>query len=80
MAVYTSDYTNTITSLRRGNIQDAIRELESRDRLTIALREALQYGTDINDLSEASGLTVDEIRRRTNRELFILSELELLAG
>lgn len=78
MATYCNEKTSVIASLREGLIRDSIRELESRDRLTIGLREALREGADINDLSEASGLTVDEIRRRTQRELHVLSELELL--
>ena len=64
--------------------QDAIRlsvdELRMRDRLTIALRSALQNGADINDLSAASGLTVADIQRRIVSPLHVLSETDLLAG
>lgn len=80
MATFVTDYNDTISTLSEWAIRDTIRELESRDRLTIALREALRNGADINDLSAVSGLTVEAIRRRTDSPLFVLSELELLAG
>jgi len=79
MAICT-DYSDTITALSERAIRSSINELESRDRLTIALREALRNGMDINTLSADSGLTVADIRRRTERGLHVLSELELLAG
>lgn len=69
-----------IAALSRRMIEASIRELQERDRLTIALRTALRDGADINDLSEASGLTTDEIRARASRELHVLSDLELTAG
>lgn len=79
MAICT-DYSETITALSERAIRSSVHELESRDRLTIALREALRNGADINTLSADSGLTVADIRRRTTGSLHILSELELLAG
>lgn len=80
MATYTNDYSATIAALSEWAIRSSIRELEDRDRLTIALRQALQMGANINDLSAVSGLTVAEIRRRTDGPLNVLSDLELLAG
>lgn len=78
MATYVNDYNDTIAALSDWAIRSSIRELESRDRLTIALREALRNGANINDLSAVSGLTVQDIRRRTEGSLHVLSELELL--
>lgn len=69
-----------ITALSRRAIEASIRELQDRDRLTIALRMALREGADINELSEASGLTPETIRQSAGRELLILSDLELTAG
>lgn len=69
-----------IAALSRRAIETSIRELQDRDRLTIALRTALREGADINDLSEASGLTPEAIRTSADRELLVLSDLELTAG
>lgn len=80
MATYTNEYSDTIAALSEWAIRSSIRELESRDRLTIALRQALRNGADINDLSAVSGLPVAEIRRRTEGSLNVLSDLELLTG
>jgi hypothetical protein len=81
MATYTNDYSKTIAALSEWAIRSSIKELEDRDRLTIALRQALRYGADINDLSADSGIPVAEIRRRTRSPLNVLSDdLELLAG
>lgn len=71
---------SVISTLSGRAIEAAVEELRERDRLTIGLRMALRDGADINDLSAASGLTVSEIRRRTGRELHVLSELELACG
>jgi hypothetical protein len=73
-------YRNALTSLSDRAIRSAIRQLEDEDRLTLGLREALRYGADINDLSADTGLTCDEIRRRVNRNLNVLSELEMLVA
>lgn len=70
----------TITALRERSVEASLGELRERDRMTLALRSALRQGIDINDLSEASGLTVQEIERRVGADLVVLSDLEALAG
>lgn len=45
-------------------IETRAREAREDAQLTAALRGALTAGADINDLSSASGLAPDEIRRR----------------
>jgi hypothetical protein len=75
-----SDFDSTLTKLSEWAIEASIEELRSRDRLTIALRDALKHGADINELSAITGLTCIEIRRRANGELNVLSELEVLAA
>lgn len=79
MDAYTLGY-STIAALSQRVIHASIRELTEQDRLTIALRTAIRSGANINDLSEASGLTPAEIRLRMGRELNVISELEMLAG
>lgn len=80
MAAFDIDHLDTIACLSEWAISASLRELESRDRLTIALREALRYGADINELSAITGLTPIEIRRRAHSDLSVLSELETLAS
>ncbi len=61
-------------------IKARVADLRREDELAIALRTALRSGIDINDLSEVSGLTPAEIQRQTNRPLYVMSELDVLAG
>lgn len=79
MAAFNTNHLDTIAWLSEWAISDSVRELASRDRLTIGLREALRYGADINELSAITGLTPNEIRRRAHSHLNVLSELETLA-
>lgn len=69
-----------IETLRDGQIQASIAELRERDRVTVALRAALRTGVPIEDLSEASGLTCTEIRRRVDGELHLGEDLDSLVG
>lgn len=57
-----------------------IEELRKEDELTLALRGMLRNGISVDDLSDATGLTPEEIRRRCARELNILSGLDELMG
>lgn len=75
-----SSYNDVLTQLSKWAIQSSIETLQHEDRLTLGLREALRNGGKIDDLSEITGLTPDQIRRRTRRELHVLSDLETLAG
>jgi hypothetical protein len=75
-----ADQLDVIAQLSEWAINDSLRELESRDRLTIGLREALRYGMSADELSAITGLTPMEIRRRSNAHLHVLSELESLAS
>jgi len=83
MTTYSDTHAATlevITDLRDGAIRASIEELREHDRLTMALRSALRAGVSINDLSNASGLPCDEIRRRVERQLHLGEDLELLTG
>lgn len=71
---------NVVATLAGDMIQASVNELRKRDELTVALRSALRMGTDINDLSAACGLTVSDIRSRTEGELCLGEDLETLAG
>lgn len=52
-----------VASLRDQHISTVIAEQRQRGDLFRAVREAIKLGADIDSLSEASGLTVDEIRK-----------------
>jgi hypothetical protein len=80
MATFNRDFEDTLAQLSEWAIRSSVETLKREDRLTIALREAMRNGADINDLSATTGLTTVEIRRRVKRELNVLSELESLAG
>jgi len=69
-----------VATLAGLSIKAAVEELKQRDQLTVALRSALRYGADINDLSAASGLTVSDIRARVSQDLFIGEDLEMISG
>ena len=73
-------YTDVVITLRDRQIEASIDELKARDELTMALRQALNYGADINDLSDASGLTTDAIRTRVDSDLAMGEDLAGLAG
>lgn len=83
MSDYFDIYTGTlevIEVIRDDAIQASIAELRERDRLTVALRGALSLGVSIEDLSEASGLTCDAIRKRVDGELALGEDLDSLVG
>lgn len=77
------DYEGTleiIEGLRDHEITARVAELRREDRFTKALRSALRAGIPIEDLSDASGLTCTEIRRRVDRELHLGEDLDALTG
>lgn len=69
-----------VASLRDRHIEARVEELKREDEVTLALRSALSMGMNINSLSEASGLTVSEIRSRTERELRVIEDTRFVAG
>lgn len=71
---------DVVATLRDRQIESAIEDLRRQDEVTIALRASLKNGVDINSLSEASGLTVAEIRSRVGRELYLGEDMASLAG
>ena len=71
---------DVVTTLRDRNIEAQVEQLVREDELTIALRSMLKMGADINTLSEASGLTVAEIRKRVDRDLRVIEDTASLAG
>jgi hypothetical protein len=80
MSDFNHDHLSVIEHLSHCAISASVRELIHRDRLTLGLREAMRHGANVDDLSGMSGLTPDEIRRRVNTPLNVLSELDALAG
>lgn len=76
---YLSEHERVLAQLSEWAIKSSIETLRREDKLTLALREALQNGANIDELSALTGLRPDEIRRRTHRNLNVLSELEVLA-
>lgn len=79
MTAFMTDHEDVLTRLSEWAIRKSVETLEAEDRLTVGLREALRNGADINDLSAMTGLTPDEIRRRTNGNLAVLDDLALLS-
>lgn len=71
---------DVVATIAGDAIKASIAELRHRDRLTIALRAALRAGASIDELSDASGLTPREIRRRVDAALLIENDLDELAG
>lgn len=71
---------DVVATLRDRAIEASVNELRKQDELTIALRSALRSGVDIENLSEASGLTVESIRSRVESELNLGEDLEGLLG
>lgn len=71
---------DVIATLRDRQIESAIEDLRRQDEVTVALRTSLAHGMDINSLSEASGLTVEAIRERIERDLHLGEDMASLAG
>lgn len=69
-----------VEMLSERQMKASLDELRKADELTLALRGYLREGVKIDELSEATGLTVKEIRRRVDAELNILSDVDELAG
>ena len=58
-----------VATLRDQTIRASLVELREQDKLTVALRSAIRSGVRVEDLSSASGLTVDSINSRVERDL-----------
>ena len=71
---------DVVATLRDRTIESRLADLRREDELTLALRESLANGVDINSLSDASGLTVSEIERRVGRELHFGEDMAALVG
>jgi uncharacterized protein YerC len=71
---------DVVATLRDRQIEARIAELKREDEMTVALRQMLRNGADINSLSDASGLTVKEIERQIERELHFGEDMATLAG
>lgn len=77
----TLDHTLTIVTAQRDNlIRSEIVAQNRRTMLERAVTDAMKLGKDINDVSDASGLTTDEIRRVIHSGPSIEDELEALIG
>jgi uncharacterized protein YerC len=69
-----------VASFRDREIAASLNELRKRDETTIALRTMLRNGVSIDELSDASGLTPAEIRRRVDRGLVFGEDMDSLTG
>jgi len=69
-----------VATFRDREIQASLEELRRRDETTIALRTMLRNGVSIDELSDASGLTCAEIRRRVDRDLMLGEDMDALTG
>lgn len=58
-----------VATLRDRQIEASLAEMRCHDELTRALRELSEHGIDIDALSDASGLPVEQIRRRIDAPL-----------
>ena len=60
----TADTLNVVRSTSNALIRAEVKGLEARDRMEQACYEAItRLGCTVDDVSEASGLTPDELRR-----------------
>ena len=75
-----TNHLDVVATLRDRQIEARIVELKREDEMTKALRDLLASGVDINALSEASGMPVDQIRKQIERELHFGEDLDALAG
>jgi hypothetical protein len=71
---------DVVATLRDRQIESAVEDLRRQDDMTVALRSMLRFGVDINSLSEASGLTIEAIRTRVDRPLYLGEDIASLAG
>lgn len=69
-----------IADQRDAEIRASILELREQDKMAVALRAAIKAGIRIEDLSEASGLSCDQIRRRLNSKVQLDGDLNQLLG
>jgi|tagenome__1003787_1003787.scaffolds.fasta_scaffold18691075_2 hypothetical protein len=60
-----------VTTLRDRQIQASLTEMRCADDLSQAMRELAEAGIDIGALSEASGLPVEQVRQRIERDLLL---------
>lgn len=71
---------DVVATLAGRVIQSSIEDLRRRDELTIALRAMMKQGASIDDLSAASGLTPEDIKRIVESELILDSDIDTLVG
>ncbi len=69
-----------VATIADRHVEDALKRLRDEDEMTLALRQSLREGVDINDLSDATGLPVGEIKRRTQGSLHVLTDVAELTG
>lgn len=74
------DEMEVVATLANGAILASIEELRERDKLTLALRQTIKLGVSIDELSAASGLSPEDIRRRVSGELHFGEDLAGLVG
>jgi hypothetical protein len=59
-----NDALEVVATLRDRHIEATIAERQRADELTMALRQLIAGGIDLNSLSDASGLPVEQILHR----------------
>lgn len=80
MKTYTDPQLEVVSALRDEAINASIQEIAKRDRLTQALAASVRNGVSIDNLSEASGLTCEEIRRRIGQGSLLGEDMDALVG
>lgn len=71
---------DVVATLAENAISASLVELRKHDELTVGLRAALKQGANIDDLSAASGLTPEAIRKRAEGALVLSDDLDELVG
>lgn len=80
-ATHTDLTLNVLRGEANGLIRDEIRAAEQRERLNRGVRDAiLKLGVSINEVSAATGLTIEDIRTVIDQTPVIDDDLAVLAG
>lgn len=69
-----------VAQLSEDVIDSSIDLQRKRDRQTLEIRKLLERGVPVDELSNATGLSPDEIRAIERRSVVVLDELDVLTG
>lgn len=71
---------DVVATLSERAIKARLAEMREDDKLTVAIRQMLRQGVSVNDISAATGLTCQNILKRTERELHFGEDVTSLSG